>query len=208
MVTKSENSLIQEKGPAEILELAHEHWGHEPVPEEQLKKAKSFNVPPKRDDLLTTKQVQDEIHRSIIDVEERIQRIHELALLEGALHCDEFHKTKRSFQTEEIRYGQITSKVRQMKGTNRFEFGVRRVSADRKVFLNWNAIKYTKSGYARVNFRPHATYKEDQHRVVHTQELELCCHTEEHYKRLRTLSSICKKLIRLMKTTPYYKNEF
>jgi len=116
-----------------------------------------------------------------------LQLSYTLLLLEGKIHCDEFHRGKNSFSDLGERYGYINSFVRVDSGTNTFRFAYRRPTSSGKLFRK--SIPMKNKGYTRESFRP----------AAHEYEIELCLMTEEHYSLLRDTGKTIKEAMRKLR---------
>lgn len=136
---------------------------------------------------LSYKNVRQANIKVIDHVQSMLQLSYALLLLEGKLHCDEFHRIKRSFPDMRERYGYINSFVRDDNGTNTYRFGYRRPTPSGGLVRK--SITMKKKGYTRDLFQ----------QAAHDLERELCMATEEHYAVLRAAGKTFKEAMRTLR---------
>lgn len=120
------------------------------------------------------------------EVIEKLETIYDLTLLEGALTCDDFHDTKRTFSNVGEEYGYIHSFIERSDKTNVFRFQYRRPTPSGKIVRESIKINRALGGYAPTAFK----------RAGHDLEKDLCLMTEQDYLPLRKESRAIRLALR------------
>jgi len=124
-----------------------------------------------------------------------LEMIYDLTLLEGALICDDFHKTKKTFSDLGEEYGYIHSFTERIDKSNVFRFQYRRPTPSGKIVRKSIKINRTIGGYSPSAFN----------RAGHELEKELCILIEKDYLALRKESKAIRSALR--KLSQYFQEE-
>lgn len=120
---------------------------------------------------------------------EKLETLFDLTLLEGAIVCDDFHKTKQTFAQLGEEYGYITSFVERTGKSNAFRFQYRRPAPSGSIIRKNIKLHKSKGGYVASSFKL----------AGHELEKDLCLMTEDYYFPLRNQSKTLRELIRKLR---------
>lgn len=123
------------------------------------------------------------------NIREQLEAIFDLTLLEGALTCDDFHKTKKTFADFGEEYGYIHSYTERADKTNVFRFQYRRPTPSGKVIRKGISMNRISGGYTPSAFK----------RAGHDLEKDLCILTEKYYLKMRNESKTIRSVLRKLK---------
>lgn len=146
-------------------------------------------------DEIDLEELQGNIKQLASKIESDLQRIYDLMLLEAQIHCDSFHKAKRSLSKVGEPYGYISSNVRRDSGTNSMRFYYRIITNTGYVIRK--NIRMSGSGYNLNSFKKTPT----------EMEREIALMTEEEYSKLRNDGKKIKAAMRKIRSVVNtYKN--
>lgn len=128
-----------------------------------------------------------------IEVLEKLEKLYDLTLLDGALESDEFHRAKNEFSKLGQNYGYIHSFVDRIEKSNVFRFQYRRPTPSGKIIYRGLVMSKTKGGYTHTAFKT----------AGHELEKDLCVMTEKYFLILRKQSKEIRSVLRRLNTLQF-----
>ncbi len=127
-------------------------------------------------------------------IREDLETVFDLTLLEGALTCDDFHKTKKTFASCGEEYGYIHTYIERTVKSNAFRFQYRRPTSSGNVIRKNLTMNRVTGGYTPSAFKS----------AGHDLEKSLCMLTEKYFLTLRKESKTIRSVLRKLKA---FENE-